>query len=96
MPIENFTNSEAVTLATTYNASISSTTAVTLNSGATYIEVSAVAQGIFLKWGATASSSTFDEYISPSTTRQYVIPTGKTTVQFIEAVSGAILIVIQK
>lgn len=94
--MENFTNPKAPTLATTYDATISGSTTVTLNSGTTYIEVSAVAKGIFLKWGAVASSSSFDEYISPDTTRTYIIPSGITTVQFIEAVASATLIVIEK
>lgn len=85
-----------VPLATTYDATISSSTAITLNASTTYIEVSAVDKGIFMKWGATAASNSFDEFISPNTTRAYMVPQGKTTVQFIEQAATALLIVVEK
>lgn len=91
-----FTNPKAPSLATTYDATVSSSTTLSLNSGTTYIEVSAVDKGIFLKWGAVASSSSFDEYISPNTTRIYIIPASTSTVQFIEQTTSATLIVIEK
>lgn len=100
--MQNFTNPTAPTLATTYDATISSSTTVTLNSGTTYIEVTALLKGVFMKWGATASSSSFDEFIPPDSTRQYVVlvnPTTKalyTTVQFIEEAASAHLVVIEK
>ncbi len=92
----NFTNPKAPTLAATFDTTISGSTAVTLNSGTTYMEVSAVAKGIFLKWNGTASSSSFDEYISPDTTRIYIRPDGVTTANFIEETTSATLIVIEK
>jgi len=91
-----FTNSKAPTLEETYDATISSSTSITLNTSATYIEVSAIDKGVFLKWGATASSSDFDEFISPNSTRTYVIPDEVTTVQFIEESATAKLVVIEK
>jgi hypothetical protein len=94
--MENFTNPKAPTLATTYDASISGSTSVSLNSGATYIEVTALLKGIFMKWGATASSSSFDEFIAPDVTNTYIIPAGTSTVEFIEEAASAHLIVIQK
>lgn len=43
------------------------------------IEVSAVGQGIYIKWGTTvASSSVMDGFIAAGQTRQYVIPTQTT------------------
>lgn len=94
--IDFYTNSKAPTLAVTYDATISGSTTVTLNTGTTTIEVSAVLKGIFLKWAGTASSSLFDEYIAADKTRVYVVPTGVLTVQFIEESSAAHLIVIEK
>lgn len=91
-----FTNPKAPTLAVTYDATISSSTAITLNSGTTYIEVTALLKGIFMKWGATATSSSFDEFIAPEGTREYLVPTGTTTVQFIEEAASAHLVVIEK
>jgi archaellum component FlaF (FlaF/FlaG flagellin family) len=91
-----FTNTKARTLEETYDATVSASTEITLNTGATSIEVSAIDKGIFLKWGATASSSDFDEFISANTTREYIIPTGTTTVQFIEESATAKLVVIEK
>lgn len=91
-----FKNSLAPTLVATYDATISASTELTLNSGTTSIEVTAVDKGIFLKWGATASSSSFDEYIGAGLTRSYVVPDGVTTVQFIQQAATAILVVIEK
>lgn len=88
-------------LAVTYDATISGSTTVTLNAATSLIEVSAISQGIFMKWGATASSSAFDEFIGAGQTRHYVVPlqsTGirYTTVQFIEEAASAKLVVIEK
>lgn len=82
-------------LATTFDATISSSTPVTLNAKTTGIEVSAVAQGIFLKWDATASSSAFDGYIAPGSTKVFMVPSGTVTANFIEQASAANLIVIE-
>ena len=96
MNIDNFTNPKSPTLATTYDATVSGSTTVTFNSGSTYIEVTALLKGIFMKWGATASSTSFDEFIAPESTRTYIIPTGTATAQFIEEAASAHLIVIEK
>ncbi len=89
-----FTNSKSPTLARTYDATISSSTTVTFNSATSIIEVSAIDKGIFMKWGATATSSDFDEFIPANQTRQYVILA--TTAQFLEEVATAKLVVIEK
>lgn len=89
-------------LATTVDTTISSSTSISLNASTTFIEVNALSQGIYMKWGATASSSTFDEFIQSGSTRQYVVPINSatglryTTVQFIEQAASATLIVIEK
>lgn len=83
-------------LAVTYNASISASTTVTLNAATTYVEVSAIDKGIFMKWGATASSTTFDEYIGINDTRAFGVPSGETSLQFIQESATAKLVVIEK
>jgi hypothetical protein len=91
-----FTNTKAPTLARTYDASISSSTAITLNTATKYIEVTSLLKGAFMKWGGTASSSDFDEFIAPDITRTYVVPDGVTTVEFIEQAASGALICIEK
>jgi hypothetical protein len=92
---QNFTNKRAPTLVANYDASISSSTAITLNSATTYIEVTAIDKAILLKWDATASTSAFDEIIPANSTRTYYSK-GKTTANFIEVAATAILIVLEK
>jgi len=93
---EYFKNPNAPTLVATYDATISSSTDITLNAGSTYIEVTAIDKGVFLKWDGTASASSFDEFIALNSTRTYVIPGGTTTVNFIEESATAKLVVIEK
>lgn len=85
-----------VALVPTYNATISSSTLLTLNTATTYVEVSAIDKGIFMKWGATASSSSFDEFIAANTTRAFGVPVGETSLQFIQESATAKLVVIEK
>lgn len=91
-----------VALAITYDTTVSTSTTVTFNAETTMIEVSAINQPILMKWGATASTSSFDECIQAGSTRHYVIPinasTGSlyTTAQFIEQSASATLVVIEK
>lgn len=83
-------------LKVTYDATISSSTTITLQATTTYLEVSAIDKGIMMAWGRAATTSDFDEYISPNTTRAYIVPVNQTTVQFIESSATAILAVIEK
>jgi hypothetical protein len=91
---EYFFNPKAPTLEETYDATVSSSTTITFNTAATYIEVSAIDKGIFMKWGATASSTDFDEFIPANTSKKFVIMA--TTAQFIEESATAKLVVIEK
>lgn len=95
---QTITNPLAPTLAITYDTSISGSTEVTLNAGTTFIEVSAITSGIFLSWGAAdASTSNFDEYISPNQTRLYAVPeSAEGVVNFIQSAANGILILIEK
>lgn len=64
-----------IALATTYDTTISSSTAVTFNAATTLIEVSAISQAICMKWGTTAvTTSNFDHIIQAGATRQFVVP----------------------
>lgn len=96
MTQQYFTNTKAPTLVGTYDATVSSSTELTLNAGTTSIEVTAIDKGIFMKWGATASSSAFDEFIGQNTTRTYIVPTGVASVQFIQESATAKIVVIEK
>ena len=87
---------DTTALAVTYDATISSSTTVTLNAKTTVIEVTAIDKGIFMHWGAAATSSAFDEFIAPNTTRTYIVPAGQTSVQFLEETATAKLVVIEK
>lgn len=95
VPLPNSVPS-VVALEETYDAIISTSTSITLNTATTLIEVTAIDKGIFLKWGAAAASTDFDEFIAPNTTRIYGVPSGQTSVQFIEEVATAKLVVIEK
>ncbi len=92
-----------VALEETYDTTVSTTTEITLNTSTTFIEVTAVDEGIFMKWGtADVTNADFDEYIAKNTTRQYYIPVDSTTkilftaVNFIERSTTALLVVIEK
>ncbi len=82
-------------LVATYDATVSGNTAITLNASTTGIEVSTIAQGVFLRWDGTASSSAFDGYIAPNTTKVFMVPRGTVTANFIESAASATLIVIE-
>jgi len=84
-------------LARTNSGSNATAVTVTLNAATTLIEISALAQGIYMRYGSTAvTSSNFDEYIQAGSTRHYVKPTGVTALSLIEQASGSTVIVIEK
>lgn len=86
----------------TYDATISTSTEITLNAATTLIEVAAIDKAILLKWGTSdVSTSDFDEVIPANTVRQFYVPyesgsTLYTAVNFIEQAATAILAVIEK
>lgn len=82
-------------LAKTYDASVSSSTSVTLNANTTAIEVTAIDKALLMKWGATASTSAFDAVIPANTSKVFSVPRGTTTVQFIEQAASAVLVCIE-
>jgi hypothetical protein len=76
----------AVAYATTASTvTTSAATAITLNASTSLIEVTVCAatslNGVYMRYQASASSSTFDEYVAPGT-RHYVVPTGVTVISY--------------
>lgn len=81
-------------LVATYDATISGTTQIDLNANTRMIEVAAIDKAVFMKWGATAASSTaFDAVIPANTTRIFRVPANITSVNFIEQAATGILAV---
>lgn len=83
-------------LATTVDDTISSATNITLNSETSFLEVTALSYGVFLKYAADASSSSFDEYISAGATRNYIVPQGVTVISVIQDDGAAKVRIIEK
>ena len=84
-----------VALEETYDATISASTSITLNASTRAIEVSAIDKPVFMKWGATASSSDFDGFIPADTSKWFGVPDGQTTVEFIQEAATAKLVVLE-
>lgn len=97
---------EKVALKSTYDASVSASTEITLQTNTSVLEVSAITKPILLSWGtgdASAATDGFDEVIQPGETRHFVVPddpatpeTRYTAVNFIEQAASAVLICIEK
>lgn len=92
-----------VSLVETYDATISGSTEITLNTATKSIEVGALDKGIFMKWGTSdASTSDWDAVIPANTVRAFAIPIDSTTgvpytaVNFIQQAATAILCVSEK
>jgi len=84
-----------VALEETYDATISSSTALTLNAATTLLEITAIDKAIFYKWGATASSTDFDGIVPANTSKMVPVPNGQSSIQFIEQAATAILAVVE-
>lgn len=84
-----------VALEETYDATISSSTALTLNAATTIIEVTAIDKAICYKWGGTCSTSDFDGIVPANTSKLIPVPYGQTSIQFIEQAATAILAVVE-
>lgn len=83
-------------VAVTTLSGVTSSNLVTFQTQSTLIEVSAISNGFFMKWGATASTLVFDEYIQSGATRHYVIPVGQGSAAFLQQATPATYIVIEK
>lgn len=96
VPLQN-SSLQGTTLASTYDATISSSTAITLQATTTCLTVTAIAQPILLRWGSSAASTTnFDAVIPAGQTYFFAVPSGTTVVQFIETTATANLICIEQ
>lgn len=83
-------------LVATYNGSISSNAAITLNAATKFIEVAAIDKAILLRWGSSAAStSAFDAVIPANTVRGFAVPAKATTVNFIQQAATAILALVE-
>ena len=80
----------------TYDATISAATDITLNTATSYLEVSAIDKGVFLRYAATVSSSAFDEFISANTTRVFIVPVGVTVISVIQEAATAKVAIVEK
>ena len=86
-----------VALERTVNGSISTSQSLGLEDDTTFIEVYAIDQDVYLKWGTTTvSASNFDEVIPANQVRQFMVPEGQTAIRYIERASSATVIIIQK
>lgn len=96
IPLQN-SSLTGTTLASTYDSTISSSTAITLQATTTSLTVTAIAQPILLRWGASAASTTnFDAVIPTGQTYFFAVPAGVTVVQFIETAASANLICVEQ
>ncbi|HEY9826352.1 MAG TPA: hypothetical protein V6D19_12965 [Stenomitos sp.] len=81
---------DKVALATTYDTTISSATSVTLNAGTKLVEITALSQPVFVKWGSTTvTSSNFDYLMPANSTIHRVVPFGTTVIQVLEQAASA-------
>jgi hypothetical protein len=84
-------------LARTIDASISSSTEITLNVETTFVQVYAITKDVYLKWGtADVTAANFDEVIPAGKMLYFKVPNGQTALNVIERESAATVIVIEK
>ncbi len=96
VPLQN-SSLQGTTLASTYDATISSSTEITLQATTTAIEVTATAQPIVMRWGTSdASTTTFDSVIPAGATYIFAVPANTTAVNFIEAAATATIFVVER
>lgn len=80
-----------------FNGTCAASTTVAVNADASFIEINALDDGIFLKYGSTAvTNANFDEFIHAGATRHYSIPKDITTLRIIDNGGGGRAIIIQK
>lgn len=85
-----------VSKARTLDASISSSTEITLDKATTYLKVYAIAKDVYLKWGtADVTASNFDHVIPAGQIVDLLVPSNVTALNVIEREAGATVIVIE-
>lgn len=86
-----------VALAQTRDTSVSSSTEITLDSDTVLIEVTAIDDNLYLKYGTDdVTNANFDEFILANTTRHYVIPNNITAINLIDDGNSGAVVVIEK
>jgi len=83
-------------IATTYDATISSATDITLNANTTSFEILAITKPVFVRFAATASSSNFDAVVDADTSRVFYRDPLVTVISVIEAAATANVAVIER
>ena len=84
-------------LARTVDASVSSSTEITLNASTKFIRVYAIDKDVYLKWGTDdVTASNFDEVIPANQIVDLVVPVSQTAINLIERAASATVIVIEK
>lgn len=86
---------KSAAIESTYDATISSSTTITLNAATKLIEISAIDKAVLYKWGATCATTDFDGVVPANTSKLVPVPLGQTTVQFIEESATAKLAVVE-
>lgn len=107
-PMPNDKNNKAmqlspdkIALARTIDATISSSTEITLNAATTFIRVYAIDKDVYLKWGtADVTASNFDHVIPAGQIVDLVVPLASastlyTAINLIERAATATVIVIE-
>lgn len=80
----------------TLDASISSSTEITLDTATTYLKVYAIAKDVYLKWGTDdVTASNFDQVIPAGQVVDMLVPENVTAVNVIEREASATVIVIE-
>lgn len=86
-----------VALARTRDTTISTSTEITLNLETSLIEVTALDDNVYLKYGtADVTNANFDEFIVAGSTRHYIIPDGITAINVIDSGASGSVIIIEK
>jgi len=86
-----------VALAQTVDATISTSTEITLDTDTQFLRVYAIAQDVYLKWGtADVTAANFDEVIPAGQIVDLIVPKSTTAINLLERVAGATVIVIEK
>ena len=83
---------EGTPLAVTYDATISSSTEITLNAATTFIVVTANTKPVFMNWGTADASSTVWSHLLPAdSVTVFKVPPSTTAVNFLEQAATATL-----
>lgn len=83
-----------VPLKVTYDASVDATTEITLQSGTTLVDITALVQPICVRWGTSDASVATDGYsfiVPAGSSVQRPVPPSITAINFISQTAGAVL-----